>query len=173
MNISRSGLLPDQTPCHVMSAEPTHGVTSITSAAKSAHGPTSVTNRVAVSPRSGGRDDVLAVSPRPVEDSGCDFKDFIQSFGCQDLFGSSVGRDRAITQGDHPPGVLRRKVDVVGDGDDRQILLTIQALQNLVEMDLVLQIQETPSARRAGALPESGKARWPGRPAAFRRRSAR
>src|SRR2546430_17633917 len=76
--ISRSGLTPAMTFRQVTGVEPIHGVISNTTRQSNAHGPTTATNRARERPRSGGRADVVAAAVRPLEDSGCDFKDVIK-----------------------------------------------------------------------------------------------
>src|SRR5439155_23608025 len=141
MKISRSGLRPISTLCQLIPVEPTHGAMASTKRPNNAHGPTTTRNRPADRLVSCGWNDVAAEAVRPPEDSGLDFKNFIKTFGRQDLAGRAIGDEVSCTDSDHPPGITRSEIDTVRGADERDPAVFIQTLQDVIELNLVLQIE--------------------------------
>src|SRR5436190_446073 len=141
MKISRSGLTPARTFRQVTPVEPIHGATSRTMTQKAAHGPTTPMNRAAERPPSRRGNDVTAPAVGPLEDSGGDFKDVIKMLRREDLIGSSISHEGSRTNSDHPPGISCSKIHIVRYRDDRHLPLGVQALEDIVELHLMLQIE--------------------------------
>src|SRR5262245_49635989 len=140
-NISRSGLTPATTFRQLTPVEPIQGAISRTSTQKAAHGPTTARNRAADREPSRRRNDVAAAPIGTLEDSGGDFKDVIKVLRGKNLVRRSVGDKTSGAHRNHAPGVTRGEIHVVGHADDGHRALGIQALDNIVELHLMFQIQ--------------------------------
>src|SRR5213593_3570208 len=135
--ISRSGLTPATTFRHVTPVEPIQGATARTTNKNAAQGPMTARKRLAERPPSDGWNDVIAAAVRPFEYSGGDFEDVIKKLRRKNLIGRSIRHDTSSANGDDATRVSRRQIHVMGDADDRQSLLDVESLENIVELDLM------------------------------------
>src|SRR5688572_26396700 len=139
--ISRSGLTPARTLLNVTPVDPTHGARRSTARQNNAQGPTTDMNRAGESPASRRRNDVAASPVGTLEDSGGDFKDFIQMLRRQNLVGRPIGDKRSGSDSDHAARVSRGKVYVMRDADYGHAAFRVHALENIVELHLMLQVE--------------------------------
>src|SRR5438270_12448946 len=87
MKISRSGLTPATTFCHLTSVVPIHGVTARTRRQNAAQGRTTPRKRANDRPGSRRGNDVVAAVIGALEDSGGNFEDVINVFRRRTLSG--------------------------------------------------------------------------------------
>jgi hypothetical protein len=92
---------------------------------------------VAESPASRRGNDVVTPAVGPLEDRGGDFKDVLKMLGRKDLLGRSIRQQASFTNRNQAPRVSRRKIDVMCNANDRQLPLSIQAFEDIVELDLM------------------------------------